>query len=366
MDKKYKAVFIDFETTGTKKTDEILQVAICDEDGNLLMNEYCCPQRTDHWTMAQRVHHITPEQVKSCRPFSALAGMVEKILSDAQLVMAYNDVFEKTHLAANGIDPTKFQWGPDMMYQFPTMKKRPTLEEAALLYNYQFKTHDAAEDVIATAYIYRLHKQYGNPTRFIRENSTFKTLEDSVTLYPKNAKRAFIELPDGVMLLLCRYLGMKSSSFLYDGPYLKRGTRCHVIGIGAPVGEDSCVLYVQSEDTVIAILSDLVKDLMDAKIESASTNDFSGIRFAITGELESLSRQQAIREVEKRGGTVKDSISRQTNYLVVGIQDLSIVGPDGLSGKQRTVNQLNESGKAHIQIVNEEEFLLLLKDGVTS
>lgn len=93
MDKKYKAVFIDFETTGTKKTDEILQVAICDEDGNLLMNEYCCPQRTDSWMMAQRVNHISPEQVKSCRPFSAFVGRVEEILSDAQLVMAYNDTF---------------------------------------------------------------------------------------------------------------------------------------------------------------------------------------------------------------------------------------------------------------------------------
>ena len=364
MDKKYKAVFIDFETTGTKKTDEILQVAICDEDGNLLMNEYCCPQRTDHWTMAQRVHHISPEQVKSCCPFSAFAGRVEEILSDAQLVMAYNDVFEKTHLAANGIDPTKFQWGPDMMYQFPTMRKRPTLEEAALLYNYQFKTHDASEDVMATAYIYRMHSQYGNPMRFIRENSGIKTLNDSVTLYPNGAIRTYIALPEGAMLLMCRYLGMKSSSFLYDGPYLKRGTRCQVIGVGASVGEDSSVLYVQSENTVIAILSDLVRDLMDAKIESVSTNDFSGIRFAITGELESLSRQQAIREVEKRGGTVKDSISRQTNYLVVGIQDLSIVGPDGLSGKQRKAKQINESGDAQIKIIDEDAFLTLLKDGV--
>lgn len=366
MDKKYKAVFIDFETTGTKKTDEILQVAICDDDGNLLMNEYCCPQRTDSWMMAQRVNHISPEQVKSCRPFSAFAGRVEEILSDAQLVMAYNDTFEKTHLAANGINPEKFQWGPDMLYQFPTMKKRPTLEEAALLYNYQFKTHDASEDVIATAYIYRLHSQYGNPVKFIRENIGIKTLEDFFTLYPKNAVRSYIELPEGVMLLLCRYLGMKSSSFLYDGPYLQRGTRCQVIGIGAPVGDDSCVLYAQYENTVIAILSDLVKDMMDTKIESVPTDDFSGLRFAITGELESLSRKQAFHEIEKRGGTVKETVSKQTNYLVVGVQDLSIVGPDGMSGKQRKAKQINDSGEAQIKIIDEEEFLSLLKDGVKS
>ena len=46
---------LDFETTGlVPGQDEVLQVAVVDETGAVLMNEYCRPQRHTAWADAQK------------------------------------------------------------------------------------------------------------------------------------------------------------------------------------------------------------------------------------------------------------------------------------------------------------------------
>jgi DNA ligase (NAD+) len=40
--------------------------------------------------------------------------------------------------------------------------------------------------------------------------------------------------------------------------------------------------------------------------------------FVITGTLEAMSREEAQRQIERRGGKVTGSVSKRTNYLVVG------------------------------------------------
>ena len=47
---KYEKVVLDFETTGlSSKYDEILQVSAIDQDGNVLINEYCKPKSISTW-----------------------------------------------------------------------------------------------------------------------------------------------------------------------------------------------------------------------------------------------------------------------------------------------------------------------------
>lgn len=66
------------------------------------------------------------------------------------------------------------------------------------------------------------------------------------------------------------------------------------------------------------------------------------------------------------GAVLKTSVSSKTGYLVVGEQDITIVGMDGMSTKEKTARSLNESGKANIQIISENEFLeLVKKEGAT-
>jgi DNA ligase (NAD+) len=45
---------------------------------------------------------------------------------------------------------------------------------------------------------------------------------------------------------------------------------------------------------------------------------FEGLRFVVTGRLESLSRQEAQGRIKELGGAVSSAVSKKTNYLVVG------------------------------------------------
>lgn len=83
-------------------------------------------------------------------------------------------------------------------------------------------------------------------------------------------------------------------------------------------------------------------------------------RIVFTGEL-SLSRQQAAQMAADVGALVKSGVSGKTDYLVVGTQDLALVGADGMSSKEEKAYALNQAGKAHIQIIREQEFIDLVR-----
>jgi DNA ligase (NAD+) len=53
-------------------------------------------------------------------------------------------------------------------------------------------------------------------------------------------------------------------------------------------------------------------------VEEAASLPFQGLQFVITGRLEQFSRQEAEARVKALGGGVADSVSRKTNFLVVG------------------------------------------------
>lgn len=59
------------------------------------------------------------------------------------------------------------------------------------------------------------------------------------------------------------------------------------------------------------------------------------------------------------GATLKSSISRKVQYLVVGEQDRRFTDENGMTSKQRTATKLIEQGEADIKIINEKTFLEL-------
>ena len=60
------------------------------------------------------------------------------------------------------------------------------------------------------------------------------------------------------------------------------------------------------------------------------------------------------------GATLKSSVSKKVNYLVVGEQDPRFADENGMTSKQRTATRLVEKGEADIQIINEKAFLEML------
>lgn len=81
-----------------------------------------------------------------------------------------------------------------------------------------------------------------------------------------------------------------------------------------------------------------------------------------TGELH-MTREEAMQLAVDVGAKVTSSVSRKTHYLVVGKQDLSLVGDDGMSSKEEKAHALNSQGKANINIIGEDTFLSLIHQG---
>jgi len=77
------------------------------------------------------------------------------------------------------------------------------------------------------------------------------------------------------------------------------------------------------------------------------TGFFAGKTFVLTGELASMRREEARREIEARGGRVTDSVSRKTDYLIVG---------------QNPGSKLRKAQELGIPQLSEEQFLQLLKE----
>lgn len=75
---------------------------------------------------------------------------------------------------------------------------------------------------------------------------------------------------------------------------------------------------------------------------------FSGKVFVFTGALARMTREEAKKEVEIRGGKTADSVSRRTDFVVVG---------EGAGSKLSKAEQLN------IPILSEEEFMRRLEEG---
>lgn len=102
-----------------------------------------------------------------------------------------------------------------------------------------------------------------------------------------------------------------------------------------------------------------ISDVTAASIEFNENHLFYQKSIVLTGELENLERAEAMQKIVDVGGIVKSSVSRKTDYLVVGIQDKKLVGDDGMSTKEERAHSLIQEG-CDIKILNEGEFIRLL------
>ncbi len=74
---------------------------------------------------------------------------------------------------------------------------------------------------------------------------------------------------------------------------------------------------------------------------------FGGKTFVLTGTLTSMTREDAKQKIEALGGTVSSTVSRNTDYVIVG---------------KDAGSKLQKAQQLHIQLLNEEEFLRKLSD----
>ncbi|NBV83818.1 NAD-dependent DNA ligase LigA [bacterium] len=132
---------------------------------------------------------------------------------------------------------------------------------------------------------------------------------------------------------------------------LRAATRDDFLAV-TEVGEkmaDSLVAYFENPDHQAWIDGCLAAGIAPT-ISVATGGPLSGKTFLITGTL-SRPRSDIEKEIKAAGGTILGSVSTKLNYLVVG---------EAAGSKHTKALQLNESGKAVIQIVSESELGALI------
>ena len=83
---------------------------------------------------------------------------------------------------------------------------------------------------------------------------------------------------------------------------------------------------------------------------------FYGRTVVFTGALSSMTRTEAQQATLDVGGRVTATVSKATDFLVVGQQDHRLVGDDGMSSKQEKAIKMKQAG-APIEILSEADFL---------
>ncbi len=88
-------IFLDTETTGLiPELDEILEIAIINQDGETLLDTLVKPTMNQAWEKAQRIHGITPEMVANAPTITDLKPQILKLLQEAEQVIIYNAGFD--------------------------------------------------------------------------------------------------------------------------------------------------------------------------------------------------------------------------------------------------------------------------------
>lgn len=183
---KYKIVVLDFETTGlNSKVDEILQVSAIDQDGNVLINEYCKPKSISSWEEAEAIHKISPSMVLDKKPFEDYVEILSNILTNADEIIIYNADFEVGFLKKYGVEFNNNIY--DLMLEFAEIYGQwneyygnytwKSLDDCCLYYGYYLgNAHNSLEDCKATLYCY--NKVINNDSRYEGKEYIGKTVKE--------------------------------------------------------------------------------------------------------------------------------------------------------------------------------------------
>ena len=95
--KHNKTIFFDTETTGLNKNgdDEILSIAIINENEEILLHTYVKPEHHTSWEDAERINHISPDMVKDYPTLTQLKPLLKEIFGSADEIVAYNISYDR-------------------------------------------------------------------------------------------------------------------------------------------------------------------------------------------------------------------------------------------------------------------------------
>ncbi len=150
----YDFLVIDTETTGLTEADEVIEFSAVAPDGTTAYSARIRPSRVSEWPDAEKVNHISPDDLKCERTAAELKGEIESLLASAGAVVGYNLPFDLRLLGQSGICvPASVRRIDVMPLVTSYFGKRTSLGNATAHFGYAFgegERHSSAGDAKAT------------------------------------------------------------------------------------------------------------------------------------------------------------------------------------------------------------------------
>lgn len=302
-------VAIDFETANSKRSSACAIGIAVVNNGQIVEKKSWLirPKELRFDNINVYIHGITQNDVKEEPEFNELWNTIKPYLEN-QIVVAHNASFDMSVLR-HVLDEYSIPY-PNFHYLCTVSVSKATwqgqtnnkLDTLANMLGIKFKHHDACDDAVTCA----------------------KILIESL----KSTKSTSIED-------LCNKAKIKPGR-VYENGY-------------AP-----CKQYRSKANFEKVQFSN-----SQSTKKTCNENPFYNKKVIFTGPLRSMSRSQANEKVLNLGGLSGYGITKDTNYLVVGIKDYKSLSYNELSNKLRKAYSYIEQG-IEIQIICEDDFLSML------
>ena len=92
-----KTVYLDTETTGLDADDEIVEIAIIDDNENILMNTLVKPIDHTQWPEAEKIHGISPMHVRNAPTQAQISDEIREAVRNHRVVI-YNAKYDGQYL----------------------------------------------------------------------------------------------------------------------------------------------------------------------------------------------------------------------------------------------------------------------------
>ncbi len=334
---------IDFETAN-RRSDSACQLAIVVvREGRISDSAMWMirPKPLDFSHINVRIHGITADQVRNEPNFGGCWAEISQRIGDDCLV-AHNASFDIGVLLA--CLRTRDQPIPELQYACTCKIARRTwphrnrfgLKPLADWLGIRFQHHDALEDAMACAKI----------------------------LLAAGIDNEAKDLPD-----LEKKLGISRGTAGHwgrspSGPRARRPKRpaksANSPGTPYWTTAPSNSAADGSGDPTQSCAADSLPDLQRLMVRAEFIRPLAGRSIVFTGRLRTISREEARSLAARLGGRCQESVTAQTDLVVVGSTDRrSFEAGRSLSVKEESAHQLRSAGQS-IQILNEEEFLGLV------
>lgn len=312
MDKLIETVLaMDFETANGKRTS-VCSVGLALFDyatGELIKKVHQLLNPQDEFCYRNiRIHSITAEDVEEAPTFAVYFTELYSMIQQASIVVAHNapfDISVFTQCAENAelsFSPFDFCCTLALSRQvMPDLENHKLMTVAKALQLDDFEHHRADDDAVACGQVF---------------------------------------------LFLAKKLGILSTQDISD----KAGIR---IGRAYPYGYDNCSTF-----GVARVRAKRIR-MEGNPHEFVASRIFDGKNLVFTGVFNAMTRNEIERTATERGGSVSNSVSKKTDYLVYGVQDLNATKGNEKSSKQIKAENLIANG-VQITLLAENEYLELI------